>query len=107
MMRMRRTRNLLRNLNDPNPICSNVSLSPLMTFQFEKDKNLFTYAIFSYINQSSGTFYRPLTPLGMPSVEVLWKSKNLAHHTIGPPIKLITTKSRTSKSVKIVARASN
>ncbi|KNZ51652.1 hypothetical protein VP01_3872g2, partial [Puccinia sorghi] len=119
--------------NDPNPICSNVIVTSndfSNRSHFDKDKNLFTYGIFSYINRSSGTPIPPASHTlghairfpeyncninfgGIPGiVELLWKSNELTHHTIGPPDELKTTKSRThfgcsfQISHTLVARAS-
>ncbi|KAI7943888.1 hypothetical protein MJO28_011416 [Puccinia striiformis f. sp. tritici] len=99
--------------NEPSPLFSNAIVT---TNDFsnkphcDKDKNLFTYGIFSYIDRSTGT---PILPpsnfrghaLRFPEydfdinfgttpgiIEVLWKSNDVSHHTIGPPDELKSTK---------------
>ena len=101
---------------DPEPLCSNVIVTSndfSNKVHGDKDKNVFTYGIFSYINPDTGT---PILPpsstrghgIRFPEydcninfgttpgiIEVFWKSNQLAHHTIGPPAELKTTKSST------------
>jgi len=101
---------------DPQPLCSNVIVTSndfSNKVHLDKDKNVFTYGIFSYINPETGT---PILPpsstrghgIRFPEydcninfgttpgiIEVLWKSNELAHHTIGPPPELKTSKSST------------
>ncbi|KAH9444158.1 hypothetical protein Pst134EB_026539 [Puccinia striiformis f. sp. tritici] len=120
--------------NDPEPICSNVIVTSndfSNKPHCDTDKNLFTYGIFSYINLSTGTPTLPLSNtlghgLRFPEydcnidfgstpgiIEVLWKSNDIEHHTIGPPDKLKTTRSTTHHgcsfqiSHRLVSRASS
>ncbi|WAQ88969.1 hypothetical protein PtA15_10A392 [Puccinia triticina] len=117
---------------DPTPLCSNVIVTSndfSNKVHCDKDKNVFTYGIFSYIDRSTGS---PILPpanirdhaLRFPEfdcninfgttpgiIEVLWKSNELAHHTIGPPEGLKSTKKTThfgcsfQISHRLVARA--
>ncbi|POW00896.1 hypothetical protein PSTT_12836 [Puccinia striiformis] len=102
--------------NEPSPLFSNAIVT---TNNFsnkphcDKDENLFTYGIFSYIDRSTGT---PILPplnvrghaLRFPEdnfdinfgttpgiIEFLWKSNDVSHHTIGPPDELKSTKTLT------------
>ncbi|KNF00870.1 hypothetical protein PSTG_06006 [Puccinia striiformis f. sp. tritici PST-78] len=120
--------------NNPEPICSNVIVTSndfSNKPHCDTDKNLFTYGIFSYINRSTGTpTLPPSNTLGhglrFPEyncnidfgstpgiIEVLWKSNDIEHHTIGPPDKLKTTRSTTHHgcsfriSHQLVSRASS
>ncbi|KAA1113092.1 Ubiquitin carboxyl-terminal hydrolase 7 [Puccinia graminis f. sp. tritici] len=118
--------------NDPTPLCSNVIVTSndfSNKPHCDKDKNIFTYGIFSYIDRSTGT---PILPpsstrghgIRFPDydcninfgttpgiIEVLWKSNDICHHTIGPPEELKSTKKSThfgcsfQISHRLVARA--
>ncbi|POV94865.1 hypothetical protein PSHT_15981 [Puccinia striiformis] len=102
--------------NEPTPLCSNVIVTSndfSNQSHCDKDKNIFTYGIFSYIDRTTGT---PILPpsstrghgLRFPEydcniefgttpgiIEVLWKSNDIAHHTIGPTEELKSTKTST------------
>ncbi|KAI7949491.1 hypothetical protein MJO28_008312 [Puccinia striiformis f. sp. tritici] len=120
--------------NDPEPICSDVIVTSndfSNKPHCDTDKNLFTYGIFSYINRSTGTPTLPPSHtlghgLRFPEydcnidfgstpgiIEVLWKSNDIEHHTIGPPDKLKTTRSTMHHgcsfqiSHRLVSRASS
>ncbi|WAQ92095.1 hypothetical protein PtA15_15A491, partial [Puccinia triticina] len=95
--------------NNPEPVASNVIVTSndfSNKPHCEKDKNVFTYGIFSYINRKTGS---PILPpsnefghaLRFPDydcniefgrlpgiVEVFWKSNDISHHTVGPPAEL-------------------
>ncbi|PLW31524.1 hypothetical protein PCASD_20626 [Puccinia coronata f. sp. avenae] len=89
---------------NPQPIASSVIVTSndfSNSAHFNKDKNLFTYRIFSYINKFTGTPILPPSHTlghaicfpdydcninfgGIPGIiEVLWKSNDITHHTIG------------------------
>jgi hypothetical protein len=101
---------------NPQPIASSVIVTSndfSNSAHFNKDENLFTYRIFSYINKFTGTPILPPSHTlghaicfpdydcninfgGIPGIiEVLWKSNDITHHTIGTPEELKTTKGRT------------
>jgi hypothetical protein len=102
--------------NEPSPLCSNVIVTSnnfSNKAHCDKDQNVFTYGIFSYINKKNGSPILPPKPhqghgIRFPDfdcniefgttpgiIEVLWKSNDISHHTIHPPQELQSTKTST------------